>query len=79
VSDSATLAVSETAKELGVGERAVRDGVARGEIPAVRFGRLIRIPRWWVQSLRTGPSREAGVIGAAAFHGPANAVRLDRA
>ena len=56
---AATLRVAEAAGELGVGERAIRDGVARGEIPHVRFGRLLRVPRWWIDEMRNGPRHSA--------------------
>lgn len=51
------LSVDETVSELegALGPRAIRDGVARGTIPGRRFGRLIKIPRWWVEEQRNGP------------------------
>jgi excisionase family DNA binding protein len=51
----ALLTVAETAAETGLGERAIRDGIGRGEIPGKRFGRLIKIPLWWVEEQRSGP------------------------
>jgi excisionase family DNA binding protein len=42
---SATLKVLEAAQIAGCGERAIRNGVADGSIPHLRFGRNIRIPR----------------------------------
>lgn len=52
----ALLSVAETSEATGLGERIIRDCVARGEIPGQRFGRIIRIPRWWVERQRSGPS-----------------------
>ena len=40
-----TLSVDEYAALIGVSRDAVYDAVRRGQIPAVRVGRLIRIPR----------------------------------
>jgi excisionase family DNA binding protein len=54
----ALLSVAETAEATGLGERAVRDGVATGVIPGKRFGRLIRIPAWWVDEQKFGPRRQ---------------------
>lgn len=39
---------SEVAALLGVSKAAVYRGVASGEIPSIRLGRSVRIPRWWV-------------------------------
>jgi excisionase family DNA binding protein len=39
-----TLSVDEVAKVLGWGRSAVYEGVRRGELPALRLGRRIRIP-----------------------------------
>lgn len=54
----ALLSVSETAAVTGLGERIIRDCAARGEIPSQRFGRLIKIPAWWVQAQLNGPRAE---------------------
>ena len=39
------LTVPETARLLRIGRNTVYELVARGELPAVRLGRVIRIPR----------------------------------
>lgn len=57
MSGKALLSVAETAAETGLGPRAIRDGIDRGEIPGRRFGRLIKIPAWWVREQRDGPQR----------------------
>lgn len=43
--DTLVLSVAEAAHLLGVGRNHLYDMVAAGEIPHVRFGRLIKIPR----------------------------------
>jgi excisionase family DNA binding protein len=39
------ISVKETAIELGIAEQTVRRLIANGEIPAVRMGYLLRVPR----------------------------------
>lgn len=41
----ATLSVEEAAKVLGIGRNSAYDAVKRGEIPSLRIGVLIRVPR----------------------------------
>lgn len=43
--DQLLLTVSEAAKVLRIGRNLAYDLVARGELPSVRLGRVIRIPR----------------------------------
>ena len=40
-----TLTVAEAAKALGLSRNSVYEGVRRGEIPALRIGRRVVIPR----------------------------------
>lgn len=44
-SDRATLTVRETALVLGVDQRTVTRAIAAGELPALRIGRRVLIPR----------------------------------
>lgn len=39
------LTIVETAKLLRVGKNTVRAAIDRGEIPVMRFGRTVRVPR----------------------------------
>ena len=48
------LNVRETAELLRTSERSVRGAIARGEIPAVRIGRVIRVPGAALQRLLDG-------------------------
>jgi len=41
----ATLTITEAALIAGCGEKSIRDGVADGSIPHIRFGRKILLPR----------------------------------
>lgn len=44
-SDRKTLTVEEAAKELGLGKNAAYEGVRSGQIPSVRIGRRILVPK----------------------------------
>lgn len=48
------LTVAEAAAALQVSERHARDLVHRGQIPALRWGRTIRIPRVQFDALLAG-------------------------
>lgn len=52
------LSVQEASEATGLDVKTVRAAVARGEIPGRRIGRLIKIPNWWVEELRSGPRLE---------------------
>jgi excisionase family DNA binding protein len=41
----ATLTVAQAAQMIGCGEKAVREGIKSGNIPHLKFGRKILIPR----------------------------------
>ena len=40
-----TLTVTETAKCLGIGRNSAYEAIARGEIPAVKFGKRLLVPK----------------------------------
>jgi excisionase family DNA binding protein len=42
--ESPTISVHEAARLLGIGRSLAYEGVKRGEIPAVRVGRTVRVP-----------------------------------
>ncbi len=44
-SERKTLTVAEAAKELGLGKNAAYEGVRSGQIPSVRIGGRILVPR----------------------------------
>lgn len=51
------LSVPEVATMAGVDPRAVRNGIAKGDIPATRFGRMLRVPTTWLdQQLAIDPA-----------------------
>lgn len=60
------LSVSEAAVLLGIGRNHLYELVRCGEIPHVRFGRLIRIPRAaledWLREQSAGPLRPGTTV-----------------
>jgi excisionase family DNA binding protein len=46
------LRVEEATAWLDVGQHFVRELIARGELPSVRIGRLVRVPRWSLIAMR---------------------------
>jgi excisionase family DNA binding protein len=51
----ATVSVQEAARYLGISRRVAYEAVARGEIPAVRIGRKILVPRERLTALLDAP------------------------
>ena len=47
--DAAFLTVDEIAKKLRTDRKTVYDAIARGEIPAVRIGRALRVASAWLR------------------------------
>ena len=64
--NSLTLTVKETAAALGVSENKVYDLVHQQQIPFIRLGRLIKIPRHglevWLESQSRVPGAPAPVV-----------------
>lgn len=60
VSIRATLSVEETAKKIGMSRGSTYRAVERGELPSIRFGKRILIPRAALERLlETGNSGNA--------------------
>ncbi len=61
--DTLLLTVPETARLLRISRNLAYELVARGELPAVRLGRVIRIPRSelddWLEKSAARPGRPA--------------------
>ncbi len=60
--DNATLTVDETAKALGISRNSAYEGVRTGEIPSIRIGRRILVPRLALDRLL----ENAGQLGGGA-------------
>jgi excisionase family DNA binding protein len=55
--------VDDTAAVLGLNRKTIYDAIARGEIPATRIGRALRVPGAWLQ--RMAEAREPSPPAAA--------------
>lgn len=58
--EPAVLTVDEVSQALRIGRRQAYAAVEAGEIPAIRVGRSIRVPRAWVDRVTAGESTETG-------------------
>lgn len=54
--DCRTYSVSEAARVLGLGRNATYGAIYRGEIPALRFGKRIVVPKEALHQLLENPS-----------------------
>lgn len=52
--EKALLGVPEVARITGLNEKSIRKAVEAQQIPALRVGRVWRVPRWWVVEQQTG-------------------------
>ena len=48
------LSVDETAKILGIGRNSAYEGVARGEIPVIKVGKRLLVPKAALEKLLNG-------------------------
>ena len=56
-----TLTVGETAKCLGIGRNSAYEAVARGEIPVVKIGKRLLVPKAALETLlAAGQSKKNG-------------------
>ncbi len=63
MTDSTVLTVEETAKLLRIGRSAAYEAVRRGELPAIRLGRTLRVPRHRLEAM-VGPLSNGDGPGA---------------
>jgi excisionase family DNA binding protein len=52
--EKATVSVDEAAKVLGIGRNQTYDGIKRGEIPSIKIGKRILVPRAALEAMLTG-------------------------
>ena len=52
--DRLTLSVEETAKLIGIGRNSAYEAVARGEIPVIRVGKRLLVPKAQLEKLLAG-------------------------
>ena len=55
--------VEETAELLGIGRSAAYEAVRRGDIPAIRIGRSLRVPRRRLEALLDSENDNAAPAG----------------
>ena len=53
-----TLTVDETAKILGIGRNSAYEAIARGEIPVVKVGKRLLVPKAALEKLLNGTQRK---------------------
>ena len=53
-----TLTVDETAKCLGIGRNSAYEAIARGEIPVVKVGKRLLVPKAALEKLLAGRSKK---------------------
>ena len=58
IPDKLVFGVPEYAGMARVDEKTIRKGIEAQEIPAIRFGRIYKIPRWYVLEQLTGSRTE---------------------
>lgn len=52
-----TLTVDEAARCLGIGRNSAYEAIARGEIPVVRIGKRLLVPRVGLEKLLAGTTK----------------------
>jgi len=55
----ATISVPEAGRQLGISRNSAYEAVRRGELPVVRFGRLIRVPMAALERLLANAGKAA--------------------
>jgi excisionase family DNA binding protein len=67
--DSILLRAEEVAELLGIGRSKVFEMIAAGDLPTVRIGRCVRVPRdrleSWVRAATVDRPQAAGTLGVA--------------
>lgn len=58
--ESLTLTVEQAAKILGLGRNSAYEGVRRGEIPVIKVGKRLLVPRAALEKLLQGGQADGG-------------------
>lgn len=61
--DSLTLTVTECAKRLGIGRNSAYEAVSRGEIPVIRVGKRLLVPKAALERLLSGDHANTKQVG----------------
>jgi len=59
-----TLSVDETSKLLGIGRNSCYEAIARGEIPSIRIGKRLLVPRTGLENLLAGVIKNDSQVNA---------------
>jgi excisionase family DNA binding protein len=57
--EALTLSVDQTAKLLGLSRNGAYEAIARGEVPSIRIGRRLLVPRVALERMLSNAVREA--------------------
>jgi excisionase family DNA binding protein len=57
MSDVLTISVPEAGRRLGVARRAAYEAAARGEIPTIKIGRLLKVPVKALEQMLENPKK----------------------
>jgi excisionase family DNA binding protein len=60
--ERATLTIEQTAKVLGIGRNSAYEAARRGELPAIRIGRRLLIPRLALEQLLGGRTEDPPLL-----------------
>jgi excisionase family DNA binding protein len=52
--EALTISIEEAAQKLGVGRNTAYEAAHRGEIPTIRIGRLLRVPKAGIERMLRG-------------------------
>lgn len=61
--ESLTLTVTECAKRLGIGRNSAYEAVSRGEIPVIRVGKRLLVPKAALDRLLSGDHANTKQVG----------------
>jgi len=70
--NTSTLSIVEAAEVLGIGRNSAYEAAGRGEIPVIRIGRLLRVPRAALERMLAEPG-EHKPVAVTARGGPIKA------
>ena len=57
--DTLTLTVTECAKRLGIGRNSAYEAISRGEIPVIRVGKRLLVPKAALEKMLAGDLAES--------------------
>jgi len=61
--DTLTLTVTECAKRLGIGRNSAYEAISRGEIPVIRIGKRLLVPKVAFEKMLSGDHANTKQVG----------------